>query len=372
MNRHLAEQIVCPNTRSKLILHEIVADPNGIQTGFYTNQTGDRLFPILHGIPILFDDNRLQPPYIVPFIEAVQQESKDPEQIKIIDRYLEFLSNHKPKSIWEFEDIVFWDARYKSMYEQVIGSNYTETHKGHRLFQRIPFLKKIKPSLNGNSSLLLEIGCGNCHTVRHINRYTDIDISDYQYIGTDASYYACLLSKSLIKHSKAEFIVCTGDNVPLGNHIADILVILGVMHHMPEKEKSLTHIVTLLKDNGYCLMHEALVFKSFRQLFSFPPFRQIIEKWFPKPEESEHEERIHLDNFMNEVNGMMDIIMIKKVGGMYILSLKFFSSLMNRNRIFHDIVGVSDKAVINSLGRVFPQWDSKEIYLLGKLKSNSC
>lgn len=188
---------------------------------------------------------------------------------------------------WEDQDVLYWDKTYKSEF-QVHKKRYLKSTNisGLRTLTREKYLFKHLRKTDYINKYLLEIGCGEAFTIRSL--FSPLNYN-YNYIATDYSYWALRnVQKTLGNHKNTFYFQCLGHVLPFKNKSLDYILSLGVLHHMPEKEKHLPTLITKLKPGGLIIAYEPYLRKSSMPLF----LSRKINKWI-EPNKSSHEERIN-------------------------------------------------------------------------------
>jgi len=253
---------------------------------------------------------------------------------------------------WEDSDIKFWDKRY----QQDLYSTQTETYppldnprdilRKEHLFDFLP-----KDKLKGK--IICEIGTGEARTIRSL---LHPDNFPYYYIPTDYSYQALLYLKQIFrKKNNVYYIQCLGNRLPFQKEMIDYLVILGVLHHMPKKEKHIKEIAPFVKPGGWLLIEEPYLRSSTLSNFFFKYTKFIFE-----PKHSAHEERIEKKLLLRAMENTGEILHIHHLYSplMTILMLLFNKFSFLRNNFYIQIAFFLDQLFIKTVGKIFPAFSS--------------
>lgn len=120
--------------------------------------------------------------------------------------------------------------------------------KQHQIPEEV-FLFRYLP--HNRKSLIVDVGCG-----------PSIFISDKlkkfmippTYIGIDMSEELIKIAKK--NFPKGIFIIADGSEIPLKDSVADFVISLGGLHHIPDIENTITYLLKILKPGGHLLIRE--------------------------------------------------------------------------------------------------------------------
>lgn len=99
--------------------------------------------------------------------------------------------------------------------------------------------------------LIVDVGCGP--SIFIAEKVKKLGISPL-YVGID-------ISEALIKIAKRNlpegmFIIADGSEIPLKESVADYVISLGGLHHIPDIENTIINLIKILKPGGYLLIRE--------------------------------------------------------------------------------------------------------------------
>ena len=135
----------------------------------------------------------------------------------------------------------------------------------------------VEPGILNKDTVVLDLGCGSGRWSRYMaDKVKFIEAID----PSDAVYSAVKLNrdKPTIRVTKAGV-----DNIPFADESFDLIVCLGVLHHLPKTAEALTKATTKLKSNGHFLLYlyykldnRNILYKLVFQLSNF--IRNIISR----------------------------------------------------------------------------------------------
>lgn len=160
---------------------------------------------------------------------------------------------------WEASEQAWWEQHYSkitnnqhsSFSKHSSNKNYAVTP---RMFERYKYLFAPLQQQGMQKKIVLEIGAGTSETVRTLLPPSE---KGYRYIATDISREALRIGLSQLPG--ADFIQCTAAKLPFRNHTFDHIIILGVLHHIPDWQKSFDSMLDLLKVGASLVLNEAIV-----------------------------------------------------------------------------------------------------------------
>lgn len=140
-------------------------------------------------------------------------------------------------------------------------------------FEEMPFWRAVDVITFGAwraearpGNWLVDVGCG---PARATSRFFDLDLA---IIGFDVSKAQVLEAERRHRASnaraQASFLVADATSFPLRSDFADIVVVYGVLHHVPDPRRTCSEIGRVLRPGGVYLGSENNV-SAFRKLFDF-------------------------------------------------------------------------------------------------------
>jgi uncharacterized protein YbaR (Trm112 family) len=158
-------------------------------------------------------------------------------------------------SKWVKEEQTWWDKHYTRIADQVDALKSRKAGQdvpGNRWFERNRYL--FTPlKARGFQSPVLEIGSGMSQYVAGLLPPSG---EHYLYIGTDVSRIALEKAAQLVP--EGDFIQCDIDRMPFRRETFDVVLSLGVLHHIPHWQVNLRKLVGLLRPGGWMLFDEAI------------------------------------------------------------------------------------------------------------------
>lgn len=132
------------------------------------------------------------------------------------------------------------DIEFRAM--QSLWRKWGQTYFELPLFQRMGLAIKDKD--------ILEIGCGNGHGGYLLNQ-----LGPQSYIGLDVMEEQIEIARR--KYPQYQYIVQDATDLSqFANASKDVVIIFGVLHHIPEWRKTIDEIVRVLQPNGQLFLEE--------------------------------------------------------------------------------------------------------------------
>ena len=98
-------------------------------------------------------------------------------------------------------------------------------------------------------STVLDVGCGTGRwSVYLSSKFSNVYAMD----PSKAIYAAANLTKDI---SGIHLIKASAENIPFEDNTFDLVISLGVLHHIPDTQKALTSVVKKVKKGGQCLIY---------------------------------------------------------------------------------------------------------------------
>jgi len=118
---------------------------------------------------------------------------------------------------------------------------------GHKYFE-IPLFQKL--GLDIKDKDILEIGCGNGYGGHLLNQ-----LEPKSYVGLDVMEEQIKIARQ--NYPQYEFILQDATDLrQFANASKDVVIIFGVLHHIPEWRKAIDEIARVLKPDGSLFLEE--------------------------------------------------------------------------------------------------------------------
>ncbi len=118
---------------------------------------------------------------------------------------------------------------------------------GHTYFE-MPLFKRL--GLDVKDKDILEIGCGNGYGGYLLNQ-----LEPKSYIGLDVMEEQIAIARQ--KYPQYQYLIQDGTDLSqFANNSKDVVIIFGVLHHIPEWRKAIDEIARVLKPNGSLFLEE--------------------------------------------------------------------------------------------------------------------
>jgi len=168
------------------------------------------------------------------------------------------------------------DAKKKQFHAESYAKNYDRSRFrfGYRLAFESIFGKQLLAKINENH-IVLDYGCGTGHYTLKLVRKGILTVS----IDISRTMLSILRSK-LSGEKHVHLILADGENLPLKNEAFDVVISMGVLHHLPNVYEGLKEISRVLKKKG--LFHARETRKtSLESLMNFfpSPFMTLTKKY---------------------------------------------------------------------------------------------
>lgn len=250
---------------------------------------------------------------------------------------------HKRNLKWEDEDVEYWDKKYGA----AIGAL-----SSLRSYTRERYLFRSLRKSFKKGDYILEIGSGLAESV---TKFFSPRSYAYTYIASDYSYKALLELQKYYKNQKnILYVQCLGNRVPFKAASIDHVICLGVLHHLPEKEKHLTDIIRVLKPGGLLLLNEV-----YARAYQLPgPMMRWVEH-FIEPAHSAHEERVNWKRMEKilQSDGRM-IVEHHEYSPTRTLLVRLFNDQIENSQFLTEFVLLLDEITMHTLGKIWKLFNS--------------
>jgi ubiquinone/menaquinone biosynthesis C-methylase UbiE/uncharacterized protein YbaR (Trm112 family) len=306
----------------------------------------DRIYPFIDGIAILCEDSKKNKGFEIDILSSFLGKVGGID--KKVGGEIEKIRLTKTKTQWEWEDVEFWDRIYQEKWKKrtKYSSEDRFFHWQDRLWQRALLANKLKSLLDSKKqNVLLDVGCGEGQNMLLFEKTM---LSRLLYIGIDMSFYGLKLARYLNEKLFPDFlfILCPADRIPLKKNSVDIITCFGVLHHCPQKEKTLSSFDPLLKNRRFLLLHE-----PYNKPSVTPPFLKL------KVLESAHEERIERPLLRRALSrlGYRPLIAIESYSFLFGFLMRFLPKFMVKNGLLFRLTLKLDTVFIKIFSRFSPK-----------------
>jgi len=236
----------------------------------------------------------------------------------------------------------YWDEQYGKM-----DGSRASLSSGVRHAERDRFLFSPLKSRGLEGKSVIEFGCGYAQCAFSLLRPAD---HEYAYIGTDVSLAGLKLARSIMP--EGEFVQCMADNPPFQEKSADVVLLLGVLHHIPEYKEALRKIVALVRPGGCVLFDEAIgkprIGGSFRH-----------EAWTAE-EDSPHEGKVELSEILEVFEEVGEVKFRAKMSPARVVVQKFLAQKILGFELSNDFIMRADQLWLQTFGRLTPSLGPNE------------
>lgn len=263
---------------------------------------------------------------------------------------------------WEDEDVRYWNEQYKNVSQKADSKTQNLQFTPRDIARKIHLFDFISKN-NLEGKIVCEIGTGQAESIRELLNPNNFP---YYYIPTDYSYQALVYLKNIFgENNRIYYIQCLGDRLPFQKKTIDYLLILGVLHHMPKKEKHIKVLASFVKPNGLLLIEEPYLRDSKISNFLFEHSKFIFE-----PKHSAHEERPQKKLLLNAITKAGDIMHIHHLYSplMTVAMFLFNKNQFLQNNFFLKGAFLLDQLWIGTMGKIFPAFDSGQCQVVIKSK----
>jgi ubiquinone/menaquinone biosynthesis C-methylase UbiE len=217
----------------------------------------------------------------------------------------------------------------------------------------------LKDKTNGKR--LLEVGCGTSYSVRDCLNPLQ---HSYFYVGTDIALEPLRTAKKFIK--VGDFVQCVASEMPFRTSVFDVVLCLGVIHHLPAAEENALLLSNFVSKNGYFIAAENMLKESSIQHFLSRAFETKFE------EQSPHENGLDKERFMKNVQKIGQLVTFHQNYSPVMTLLLYLTGKISRklvaNRMVLNIIFLLDQLTIKSLGTRLELLDGGQYFVVVKKK----
>jgi SAM-dependent methyltransferase len=150
---------------------------------------------------------------------------------------------------WIEEELRWWDPVWakESVQPHSPRSGLRGRSRERQLFRHVR--GRVRPS-----PLVLELGAGSSRTVAGLWPPASADV---RYCATDVSLSALRAGRRILGRGYAS-VQCDAVEWPFAEGVADVVIVLGVLHHLVDWRRALERACRTVRPGGFLLLHEAV------------------------------------------------------------------------------------------------------------------
>ena len=269
MRSTLLPKLICPNSKSTSFVlyaaellrngqtienvdNESIMDSDDITLG-YLIADQRFVYPIRYGVLSLLSDDDVDTKHFEEQIAHINQYSESWKELTEQNVTRMKARQESQGGSWNRAEMRYYDDEVDTEEKrESMCDNIRDQDLPHIFIPREKhILGLVKPSIK--AKLLVEIGCGNARTITRMmppNQY------DYQYIGTDISFYRLVVAKMACP--QGEFVQASAFNLPFRDDIADVGISFGMLHHLPVPIEGVRDLNRVLKQKCELGIHEPI------------------------------------------------------------------------------------------------------------------
>ena len=150
---------------------------------------------------------------------------------------------------WVSDEMGWWNPYYQGFHEPPYHRD-----RGLRGRSRERTLLRHVRGRVGSSPTVVEMGAGTSRTVAGLWPPAS---NGMRYVATDLSRQGLVAGRALLGDSSAA-VQCDAGSWPFAAGSADVVMILGVLHHVPDWRLALGSACRTLRPGGFLLLHEVV------------------------------------------------------------------------------------------------------------------
>jgi len=246
---------------------------------------------------------------------------------------------------WEKDEMGYWERKY-SLTNPIFPPSY-------RLFEREKFLFRWLRSTIGGKTLI-EIGCcfpNEIILVLNPSKYK------YDYVGVDVVRGALKIAKKHVPEGM--FVRCSATSLPFRNETFDIILSLGVLHHLHGGTENIGKLSRFLRRKGLFALAEVIERKTLTRTFDK----------LTRESSSPHEGRLNREKLIRASIESGKILHFNEnnsvVLGLSLVPIGFFPILQESKNYLRFITAI-DQFAIKAFGRVLSLFDAGTYFLIWK------
>jgi ubiquinone/menaquinone biosynthesis C-methylase UbiE/uncharacterized protein YbaR (Trm112 family) len=288
------------------------------------------------------------------------------EEFQISDGILSTTNeNFGEEKKWVEEEKEWWENRYSTVkidedpLQNINSNNNNGDFPGNRLYERNKYLFEPLQRKGIRGKILIEIGAG---LSQYVGKLIPPSEDEYYYIATDVALSALKFGSKMIP--EGDFIQCSVGQMPFRKSSTDILLSLGVLHHIPFWEKNLQNILNFLNPGGWMLFNEAISKPMVLGQFRSESLTATID--------SPHEGEINLDELLAILKNNGKVIDVRiQTSPVRVFLVWIFEKWMKRSLILTKSIMLIDQVFLKVAGSVFKSFGAGETLGIFEKKSEA-
>jgi SAM-dependent methyltransferase len=177
--------------------------------------------------------------------------------VSLLPDRLRHLADEQPPGDANAPDEVRWIEEELRWWDPVWASESVQPHSprsGLRGRSRERQLFRHVRGRVGLSPIVLELGAGSSRTVAGLWPPASADV---RYCATDVSLPALRAGRRILGSGCAS-VQCDAVEWPFAEGVADVVIVLGVLHHLRDWRRALERACRSVRPGGFLLLHEAV------------------------------------------------------------------------------------------------------------------
>lgn len=261
---------------------------------------------------------------------------------------------------WIEEEKGWWEERYASVKNEIdalqikrMAGKSEQDVPGNRYYERNRYLFNPLRQRGVQGTLVVEIGAG---ISQYVASLLPPSAGHYFYIGTDVAREGLRIGSQLLP--EGDFVQCAVGKMPFRKESFDTLLSLGVLHHIPSWQASLTRIVDLLKPGGWMLFNEVIAKSRVLGMFR--------KQSLTAAKDSPHEGEIVLNELLDTLQQQGRLVSHRlTTTPLRVLLVWVLGRTMERSLLMTKLISGLDQVFRKSLGRIFRSlgpWEALGIF----------
>lgn len=356
----LVSLLCCPECRHAPLELDVAeregdASDSEVQSGsLYCDGCG-RFYFILDGVPRLISERYAE---LVDLSLARKHPEIFAHRRKVFDSYLALLRDAPPSSAssrWALDDVQYWDSAYGSdegqsaLLRRIAAS--TPTAGDRTLVRERHLVGPIRGMVAGK--LVVDLGCGSAQAIRVL---LDPGTHGYRYVGADLSAAVLVGNRRTMA---GEFVQCSATEHPFVEGCADVLFLLGTLHHLPDQGDALEKMLGIVRPGGYVALHEVTRRSRLTE--------KLTRRSSPIQSDSAHNESIDLKATVATLSRYGTIVtFVREYTALRGLLTRHIADHMRSRPWLTALVLAVDRAFGRTVGRLVPALGFRAVAILAR------